>query len=192
MSRHRKGGQRKRLVGAARRRATSAPDLRPVRMFAIRFLVLLLVLQGMTFLPGVDGVVQFLVTAYAHMAGWALAGVSNGVVVEGATLRCGEAAILTVESGCSGKEYFVVWSAAVLAFPCHWGVRLAGLGAGFLALCALNTLRVASLFWVGMTSPGLFHALHEDWWSMGLTLATVGLLAAWLSIASSWRFEHEA
>jgi exosortase/archaeosortase family protein len=69
--------------------------------------------------------------------------------------------------------------AARLAFPAAWRRRLAGLFVGFLAIQAVNLVRVVTLFWVGLHRPALFHSSHTVLWQSVVVLFGVLLFLFW-------------
>ena len=84
---------------------------------------------------------------------------------------------VSIEPGCNGVEAFIVLSAAMLAFPAAWRSRLLGLGVGFLAIQALNVVRVISLFYIGQWNKEAFEFAHAYLWQ-GLIMLDV--LVVWL------------
>ena len=84
---------------------------------------------------------------------------------------------VSIEPGCNGVEAFIVLCAALVAFPASWMSRLKGLAAGFIAIQALNVVRVISLFYLGQWSRPAFQFAHEYLWQ-GLIMLDV--LAVWL------------
>ncbi len=86
-----------------------------------------------------------------------------------------------IENGCNGVETALLFCAAVLAFPASWRARGIGLALGFLAIQAINLIRVISLFWIGKHHPALFSAAHTVLWQSAVVLAGVLLFLLWAS-----------
>ena len=84
---------------------------------------------------------------------------------------------VSIEPGCNGIEACIVLFAAIVAFPERWQHKLLGLVAGFVAVQALNVVRVVSLFYLGQWNTAVFNFAHEYLWQ-GLIMLDV--LVVWL------------
>ncbi|MFZ4480804.1 MAG: exosortase H [Rhodoferax sp.] len=84
---------------------------------------------------------------------------------------------VSIEPGCNGVEACIILFAAIVAFPSTWRHRLWGLGLGFIAVQALNVIRVISLFYLGQWDASAFRIAHEFLWQ-GLIMLDV--LVVWL------------
>lgn len=84
---------------------------------------------------------------------------------------------VSIEAGCNGIEACIVLFAAVMAFPSSWRHKLVGFVAGFLAVQAINVVRVISLFYIGQWNTAVFNFAHEFLWQ-GLIMLDV--LIVWL------------
>lgn len=84
---------------------------------------------------------------------------------------------VSIEPGCNGIEACIVLFAAVLAFPSTWRHKLVGLVAGFVAVQALNVVRVISLFYLGQWNTDVFKFAHEFLWQ---ALIMLDVLIVWL------------
>ncbi|WP_311223050.1 MULTISPECIES: exosortase H [unclassified Acidovorax] len=84
---------------------------------------------------------------------------------------------VSIEPGCNGIEACIVLFAAIMAFPSTWRHKLMGLVAGFVAVQALNVVRVISLFYLGQWNTAVFDFAHEFLWQ-GLIMLDV--LVVWL------------
>ncbi len=71
---------------------------------------------------------------------------------------------VSIEAGCNGVEATIVLIAAVVAFPATWRQRLAAIGIGFLAIQAMNILRIISLFYLGNWDMDIFSWVHLYLW----------------------------
>jgi exosortase H (IPTLxxWG-CTERM-specific) len=130
--------------------------------------------------PVNDAVVVPFSAAIARVSGVLLNGMGEHVSVAGTAIRSDRFAV-EIENGCNGVEAALLFVSAVLAFPAPWPRRLAGLAAGFLAIQALNFLRVVSLFWIGAHRPALFSSSHTVVWQSAVVLASVLLFLFWAS-----------
>lgn len=84
---------------------------------------------------------------------------------------------VSIEPGCNGVEACIILFAAIVAFPSTWKHRAWGLGLGFIAVQALNVVRIISLFYLGQWNLTVFRIAHEFLWQ-GLIMLDV--LVVWL------------
>ncbi len=84
---------------------------------------------------------------------------------------------VSIEAGCNGVEATIVLVAAMVAFPAPWRYRLAGLAIGFVAVQALNVVRIISLFYLGQWSYAVFEWAHLYVWQ---ALIMLDVLVVWL------------
>lgn len=84
---------------------------------------------------------------------------------------------VSIEPGCNGIEACIVLFAAVMAFPAGWRHKAVGLVAGFVAVQALNVVRVISLFYLGQWNTAVFDFAHEYLWQ---ALIMLDVLVVWL------------
>jgi len=80
---------------------------------------------------------------------------------------------------CNGCWAFVIFVAAVLAFPSTWRAKLWGIGLGVPALWVVNTVRVVSLYYVATYVPSIFEELHLYVWQFLIIAAALALLVLW-------------
>ena len=83
-------------------------------------------------------------------------------------------------SGCTGFDYSWFLAAAIAAFPATIIRRGIGIVAGVVILLLLNSVRVSSLYWVGVYHPEHFALVHEQLWAVVLNIATICLMVAWI------------
>ena len=84
---------------------------------------------------------------------------------------------VSIEAGCNGVEATIVLVAAMLAFPSSWKLKLWGIGLGFIAVQAVNLLRIVSLFFLGQWNLQLFEFAHLYMWQ---ALIMLDVLVVWL------------
>lgn len=84
---------------------------------------------------------------------------------------------VSIEPGCNGIEACIVLFAAIVAFPERWRHKLVGLVAGFVAVQALNVVRVLSLYYIGQWNTTIFNFAHEYLWQ---ALIMLDVLVVWL------------
>ncbi len=148
------------------------------RFFAI-FLVVQAVLFGIEMLNPVQA-------AVVHpWTGW-LAKVSAGIVhlidptviSYGRVLQSAQTGFgVSIEAGCNGVEATIVLVAAMLAFPSSWKMKLWGIGLGFIAVQAVNLMRIVSLFFLGQWNYQVFEFAHLYMWQ---ALIMLDVLVVWL------------
>lgn len=91
---------------------------------------------------------------------------------------------VSIEAGCNGMEAFIVLSAALLAFPSKWRVKLLGLVTGFVAIQLLNVIRVISLFYLGQWNKDWFNFAHSYLWQGLIMLDVLAVWLVWVRYAS--------
>jgi exosortase H (IPTLxxWG-CTERM-specific) len=162
--------------------AATAPDpRRRSLLFLARFVALLVAFYLLVAWNPVNDAVVVPFTAWiARVSGVILNAFGEHVSVAGTAIRSDRFAV-EIENGCNGVEAALLFVSAVLAFPAPWPRRLAGLAAGFLAIQALNFVRVVSLFWIGAHRPALFSSSHTVVWQSAVVLASVLLFLFWAS-----------
>ena len=67
--------------------------------------------------------------------------------------------------------------AAMLAFPSSWAMKFWGIGLGFIAVQAVNLLRIVSLFFIGQWNFKVFEFAHLYMWQ---ALIMLDVLVVWL------------
>jgi exosortase H (IPTLxxWG-CTERM-specific) len=92
---------------------------------------------------------------------------------------------IQVEDTCNASNVTILLWAAILAFPAPWRAKLKGLLAGTLVLHAVNLFRIASLFYIGQHSPGMFEFTHLYVWEGAIMLLT--LVIFWTWVQSTYR-----
>ena len=77
---------------------------------------------------------------------------------------------------------FVVYLAAVFAYPCRWPLKILGALLGAPALLLLNQVRLVSLAYVGHLYPAVFDIAHMLVWQSLIILVTVVLWILWAAV----------
>jgi exosortase H (IPTLxxWG-CTERM-specific) len=89
----------------------------------------------------------------------------NSVLAYGKILQFGPGGFaVSIEAGCNGVEATIVLIAAVLAFPASWRARATAIALGFIAVQAMNILRIISLFYLGNWNLDVFTWVHLYLW----------------------------
>ncbi|MEQ8263386.1 exosortase H [Pseudohaliea sp.] len=126
--------------------------------FLVVFLILLAALFTVELLePVQEHVVQPFTAALADISAAIIMPFDDQVIASGRVIRhTGNYFAVSIEAGCNGVEAAIVLVAAVIAFPARWRQRLAAIAIGFLAIQAMNILRIISLFYLGMWNMTVF------------------------------------
>jgi exosortase H (IPTLxxWG-CTERM-specific) len=150
--------------------------------FSLSFLVLLLGLFGLYVLQPVDrwfvepftSAIAWVSTALIHL--FDADAVSYGKVIQ--STATGFA--VSIERGCNGMEAVIILFAAIFAFPATARERLAGFALGFVAIQALNLVRIISLFYLGQWSHTWFEWFHLYLWQALIILDALVVWLLWL------------
>jgi exosortase H (IPTLxxWG-CTERM-specific) len=150
-----------------------------VARFFVLFIAVLALLFGLELTPWAQ---RWLVVpwtnALAWISAWLVTLFDSGVVASGKVLRSASNGFaVSIEAGCNGVEATIVLVAAILAFPASWKHRAIGLLAGFVAVQALNVIRVISLFYLGQWNRDAFEWAHLYVWQ---ALIMLDVLIVWL------------
>lgn len=157
----------------------SANSRRRSLLFLARFLGLLVLFYlAIANQPVNDAIIVPFTSWIAAVSGGLLNALGETVEVDGTQIRAPGFAV-NIENGCNGIETVLLFGSAVLAFPAPWRRRLLGLLLGFLAIQALNFVRVVTLFWIGLHRPALFNSSHTVLWQSLVVLFGVLLFLFW-------------
>lgn len=103
------------------------------------------------------------------------------VISQGVILRSqSNGFAVQIAPGCDGIEAVIILVSAVLAFPAPWRHRLAGIGVGFIAIQALNLVRIISLFYLGQWDRVWFDWFHLYLWQALIVLDALAVWLIWL------------
>lgn len=84
---------------------------------------------------------------------------------------------VSIEAGCNGIEAAIVLTAGIFAFPSTWMQKALGFIAGFVAVQAVNLLRIISLYYLGQWDMAIFEFAHLYLWQ---ALIMLDVLVVWL------------
>jgi exosortase H (IPTLxxWG-CTERM-specific) len=161
---------------------TAAPSPQSGRagvLFLLKFLGLLtLFFLAVAPKPVNDAVVEPFTAVVAKVGGVACRLFGEPTRMVGTTISSPRFSV-NIRNGCNGLETIFIFAAAVLAFPATWRVRLWGLVLGFLAIQAINVVRIVSLFYIGIRWPKFFEQSHQVIWQAIVILAGVVLWIVW-------------
>ena len=85
-----------------------------------------------------------------------------------------------IERGCNGIEAVIILFAAIFAFPAPFKYKLIGFGIGFVAIQALNLVRIISLFYLGQWNYTAFEWFHLYLWQALIILDALVVWLIWL------------
>ena len=94
-----------------------------------------------------------------------------------------EAFPVMIVGECVGLLEFMIYTAAVFAFPATWRERLIGLVCGLPLLYIFNVVRIGMLLVVGSKNAELFEFFHVYFWQTTLVLLVGGVWLLWIALA---------
>jgi len=151
-------------------------------MLLFKFLLILLALFALELLEPVQtGLIQPFTGLIAQLSAAVLQSVDSTVHAEGIVLSNSQTgAAVSIQPGCNGVEAMLVVLAAILATPATWRQKLWGIGLGFLAIQALNLLRIISLFYLLQWNPLWFEWAHLYLWQALIMLDGLVVYLLWV------------
>jgi exosortase H (IPTLxxWG-CTERM-specific) len=157
-----------------------------MRRFAILFVVILVALFAFELTPPGQAVVVPWTGLVADSSAGLIRAFDGDAVSEGKVLRSQKTGFaVTIEAGCNGVEAMLVLLAGILAFPASWKLKLIGLGIGFVAIQALNLVRIVSLFYLGQWNAQWFEWAHLYVWQALIMLDALIVWLLWTRAARS-------
>ncbi|MAT92619.1 MAG: exosortase H [Halioglobus sp.] len=134
--------------------------------FAVTFLLILLTLFTVEMMaPVQEHVIVPFTSSLARLSAALILPFDSTVVAHGKVLQFSDSGFaVSIESGCNGVEATIVLIAAVIAFPAAWRQRAAAIAIGFIAIQALNLVRIISLFYLGNWNLDFFGWIHLYLW----------------------------
>jgi exosortase H (IPTLxxWG-CTERM-specific) len=150
--------------------------------FIALFLVYLLALFALELLQPVDEHIILPFTAgIAKVSVWLVSLFDPHAVAYGKILESTKNGFaISIERGCNGVEAVIILVSAMLAFPAPWKNRLVGIGLGFIAIQALNLVRIISLFYLGQWNRTWFDWFHLYLWQALIVLDALVAFLIWL------------
>ena len=150
--------------------------------FMLLFLAILAVLFAAELLQPVDRhVIVPFTSAIAQVCVWIVHTFDPHAIAYGKILQStSDGFAISIERGCNGVEAVIILVAAMLAFPAPWKHKLAGIGVGFVAIQAMNLLRIISLFYLGQWNRTWFDWFHLYLWQALIVLDALVVFLFWL------------
>jgi exosortase/archaeosortase family protein len=129
-----------------------------------RFLPLFFLYMGLivalTFrIVGLDDFANFLGRQTATLSALLLSGFGEGAEVVGKTVKFNGFNVVVVGE-CAGLIEFMMFAAAVVAYPAKWRSRLIGLVLALPVVFGFNLFRIMGLLIIGRYQPTIFHFAH--------------------------------
>jgi exosortase H (IPTLxxWG-CTERM-specific) len=119
-------------------------------------------------------------SAVAAMSVWIVSAFDADVQASGAIMRSlANGFAVEIQAGCNGVEACITLAAAIVAFPASWRYRIAGLVLGFIAVQALNLVRVISLFYLGQWNMKAFEFAHLYLWQALILIDALVVFLVW-------------
>lgn len=150
--------------------------------FVLLFLILLPGLFGLYVLNPIEHhIVDPFTTSLAHVSAFITHFFDGRVEAHGKQLmNAATGYAVTIERGCNGVEAVIILVAAILAFPSPWKNKWIGLGIGFVAIQALNLVRIISLFYLGQWNQTWFEWFHLYLWQALIIIDALVVFLIWL------------
>jgi exosortase H (IPTLxxWG-CTERM-specific) len=150
--------------------------------FILLFLLYLAILFGLELLRPIDAHVILPFTSAIAKVSVGLVGLfdSHAVAFGKVLQSTSNGFAISIERGCNGVEAVIILVAAMLAFPAPWNHRLVGIGLGFIAIQALNLVRIISLFYLGQWNRVWFDWFHLYLWQALIVLDALIAFLIWL------------
>ncbi|MBI1852387.1 MAG: exosortase H [Planctomycetes bacterium] len=151
----------------------------PLR-FCLRFGGIVIVLFALLFVPALeDAVVEPFMSATAASAACVLEVLGEAVVRNGLTLVPSSGSAITIAHGCDVTYEWILFVAAIVAFPASWRSRGLGLLVGLPAIFLLNLVRVVTLFYLASRESSAFEFIHVYVWQTFFIAFVFGVWALW-------------
>lgn len=117
----------------------------------------------------------------AHVAVWIMQVWDHSVVAQANSMRQGlNGPGIEIVAGCNGVEAVLILISAVIAFPAPWKHKLLGIGIGFVAIQALNLVRIISLYYLLLWNRVWFDWFHLYLWQALIILDALIFWLVWL------------
>jgi len=114
---------------------------------------------------------------------------SHGIILQSVT----NGTAVSIQPGCNGVEAMICLTAAIVAFPATWKSKAYGLFFGFIAIQALNIVRIISLFYLLQWDKEWFEWAHLYLWQALIILDALIVFIIWVRMLPEPEdFEGEA
>ena len=149
------------------------------------FIVFLILLISLFTIEVFQSVQQHVILPFTSGIAWVSVNLielfDSGVTSAGKVIRDMESGFaVSIEPGCNGVEALIILFAAIFAFPAPWKSKLVGFAIGFVAIQALNLVRIISLFYLGQWNMVWFEWFHLYLWQALIILDALVVWLIWL------------
>lgn len=149
------------------------------------FVIFVILLVGLFTIEVLQPVQQHVVLPFTSGLAWISVNIiqlfDSGVASAGKVIRdLGSGFAVSIEPGCNGVEALIILFAAIFAFPAPFRNKLVGFVTGFIAIQALNLVRIISLFYMGQWSMTWFEWFHLYLWQALIILDALVVWLIWL------------
>lgn len=150
--------------------------------FFVLFLVMLLGLFTLEIYQPVEvAVINPFTAVIAKISVWIIELFDENVISYGKIIQSRTNGFaVEIQRGCNGIEAVIILFAAIFAFPATFKHKLIGFGAGFVAIQALNLVRIISLFYLGQWNTTAFNWFHLYLWQALIILDALVVWLIWL------------
>ena len=152
----------------------------PARRFVPLFLLYMAVISWFSF--GIEAFPSFtdwLSERAAILCYWLLVPFTELVSRSGPVVNYDGFNVIVIGE-CAGVMEFMIFGAALFAYPASWGKRLVGVLLGIPILFVFNVMRIIGLLFVGRYATEMFGLAHLYFWQAGTVLVIWGLWMAWI------------
>lgn len=128
---------------------------------------------------------EFVIQPFTASLAYVSAGITQlfdgSVQADGIIMRSLDTNVaVAIKPGCNGVEAIIVLTAAIFAFPAPWKNKLYGLLFGFIAIQALNIVRIISLFYLLQWDKEWFDWAHLYIWQALIILDALVIFVIWI------------
>ena len=150
--------------------------------FTLLFVALLFGLFTLELVESVDRhVILPFTSVIADISTWIIRLFDDDAISTGKIIRSASNGFaVSIERGCNGVEALIILFAAIFAFPAPFKHKVVGFLAGFVAIQALNLVRIISLFYLGQWSMVWFEWFHLYLWQALIILDALVVWLIWL------------
>ena len=159
------------------------------------FIFILVALFAIELLPSVrELVIDPFTTVIASISAGITQLFDSSVQSQGIVMRSVENNVaVAIKPGCNGVEAMIVLAAAIIAFPASWKSKFYGLFFGFIAIQAMNIIRIISLFYLLQWDKQWFDWAHLYIWQGLIILDALVIFVIWIrTLATQDKHKIEA
>jgi len=158
-----------------------SPPLKMLRFVLVFLACLLLLFTAELLQPVQDLVILPFTAGIAHVSVWLMRLFDHSVISQqNDILNAFTGGGIQIVAGCNGVEAVLILVSAVLAFPAPWKHKVLGILIGFIAIQALNLVRIISLYYLHQWNQVWFEWFHLYLWQALIILDALVFWLIWL------------